>query len=133
MNDAPARPPRPAEYALWRLAVESSPPRARARDQQADRLGLDLQKALLLPLVSLDPDPEDLPAALDSIIQNLGPQSGPARGLARLILDDWHACLQAPVFWTWILQEACARSQGPTPAHDPTPRLHARSPRAETP
>src|SRR5205823_13402942 len=55
---------RPRDLALLLLASGDLRPRKRARDQQADRVGLDLKHRILQRLAALDPEPEALEAAL---------------------------------------------------------------------
>jgi hypothetical protein len=70
-------PTRPRELALLLLAASGRPPRERARDQQADRAGMQLRQQILERLIELDPDVEQLEATLLRIVDEMGPPSGP--------------------------------------------------------
>jgi hypothetical protein len=117
---------RPRDLALLLLAAPDEPPRARARDQQADRAGGALRRCILDRIAALDPEPEAFEAALASIIQEFGEPTGPTRSLCALILGEWTACQAAPDAWAWLLAEAVAGTdreprqgkgrRGPAPA-----------------
>jgi hypothetical protein len=113
-------PPRPADFARLRLAATGAPPRQRARDQQADLAGLDLERKILNHLVVLDPESHEFEAALSRIIDAIGEPSGPVRSLCALIRDDWHAFQSAPAAWGWLLSEALAGGE-------PSPRKRRRA------
>jgi hypothetical protein len=100
MSD-PIDPLRPRDLALLLLASGEVAPRQRARDQQADLTGLELKQRLLNELVALDPEPEDLPAALMKAIENLGPPTGPTRSLALAFLEEWQVAIGTP---EWVDQ-----------------------------
>ena len=87
-------------------------PRQRARDQQADLTGMALKREVLLRLTALDPEPDELDAALAQIIQALGEPSGPTRGICLNIRYDWDAACQSPEFLAWLLDEALRASSG---------------------
>jgi hypothetical protein len=70
---------RPRDFALLLLASRDLRPRQRARDQQADRAGLDLKRRMLDDLAGLDPEPAELEATLLRIALRADPPSGPAR------------------------------------------------------
>ncbi len=72
---------RPGDFARILLAASGSPPRARARDQQADLAGEALRQRVLNRLIVLDPDPEDLEAALLAVISEFREPAGPTRGV----------------------------------------------------
>ena len=74
---------RPGDFARILLAASGSPPRARARDQQADVAGEALRQRVLNRLIVLDPDPEELEAALLAVIIEFGEPAGPTRGVCR--------------------------------------------------
>ena len=59
--------PRPRDLAILLLSADSIPPRQRARDQRADRAGIQLRRKLLERLIALDPEPEQLDAALAEV------------------------------------------------------------------
>jgi hypothetical protein len=118
---------RPRDLALLLLATSNEPPRARARDQQADRAGGALRRRVLDRLVLEDPEPEVLEAALAAIVAAFGEPSGPTRGVCSMIRQEWAESRLAPGYWTWLLSEAVAqgdrdrgarrrRSDGPDPA-----------------
>src|SRR5689334_7868276 len=80
---------RPRDLALLLLASAEVLPRQRARDQQADRAGLELKRRLLDRLAALDPEPAELEAALMQVVDELGPPTGPTRALAVMLKEDW--------------------------------------------
>jgi hypothetical protein len=87
---------RPRDFALLLLASGDATPRARARDQQADRAGLDLKRQLLTVLVALDPEPDDAEAALAEAVERMGPPPGPPRAVAVALLDEWRLAQVTP-------------------------------------
>ena len=99
-------PLRPHDLALLFLSSGDVLPRKRARDQQADRAGLELRQRLLNELVSLDPEPDDLEAALLQIVENMGPPTGPTRSLALAFLEEWQTAIVTPEWVTHLLTEA---------------------------
>src|SRR4051812_30498805 len=113
-----ARPPevanpgghRPRDLAVLLLAGSDGPPRARARDQQADRTGGALHRRILERIAALDPEPGEFVAALAEIVAELGEPTGRTRSLCALILDEWLACRDSPDAWAWLLAEAVAES-----------------------
>ncbi len=106
---------RPRDLALLFLATRDEAPRQRARDQQADRLGLDLRRRVLDRLAALDPEPEEMEMALSSIVSEFGEPSGPTRGVCLAILQDWNSAKIGPEFWPWLLQEAIESSRDREP------------------
>jgi hypothetical protein len=100
----------PRDLALLLLATRDVVPRQRARDQQADRAGLDLQRRLLDRLAALDPAPSDLEAALMQIVDELGPPTGPTRALAVALKRDWELACTDALFLQHLLEEAARRS-----------------------
>jgi hypothetical protein len=92
--------------ALLLLSSGDLLPRKRARDQQADRAGLELKRRMLNRLVALDPEPEELESALMRIVEELGPPSGPSRALALTIREDWQAACSSSEFVAHLLGEA---------------------------
>jgi hypothetical protein len=96
---------RPHDFALLLLASGDLAPRQRARDQQADRAGLQLKRRLLEALVALDPEPEDLEAALLQIVEELEPPTGPTRSLAAALYEEWTAAAAAPAWVGHLLSE----------------------------
>ncbi|HKI33063.1 MAG TPA: hypothetical protein VKA46_14525 [Gemmataceae bacterium] len=92
---------RPRDLALLLLASGDLLPRQRARDQQADRAGLDLKRRILDRLAVLDPEPAELEAALFRIVEEIGPPAGPTRAVAAVVRDEWLAACSSP---EWVLQ-----------------------------
>jgi hypothetical protein len=111
-DDAAPAPLRPRDFALLLLSSGDVLPRQRARDQQADRAGLNLKRRVLGALVGLDPEPEDLEAALLGIIEELGPPTGPTRAVALALLEEWQAACATPAWTAHLLAEA-VRGPGP--------------------
>jgi hypothetical protein len=107
MSDEPLR---PRDLALLLLASGDLWPRQRARDQQADRAGLQLERTLLEQLAALDPEPEDLETALAGIVHDLGPPTGPTRAVAATIRDEWRAAQASPEWVSYLLDEALRES-----------------------
>jgi len=96
--------------ALLLLACGAMPPRKRARDQQADRAGLDLKRRVLEQLVALDPEPEDTERALAAIVDEFGAPTGPTRAVALSFLEEWRAACAAPALVSHLLGEALRES-----------------------
>jgi hypothetical protein len=99
-------PLRPRDFAVLLLSSGDVTPRQRARDQQADRAGLTLKRRVLNALVAHDPEPEDLEAALLSIIEELGQPSGPTRVIALTLVDEWRTASVTPEWLAQLLGEA---------------------------
>jgi hypothetical protein len=97
---------RPGNLARLLLASGDLRPRLRARDQEADRAGLDLKRQVLNRVVALDPEPEQLAATLTRIIEEIGPPTGPTRAVARSFHDDWQAACASPEWVAHLLTEA---------------------------
>jgi hypothetical protein len=106
----PSEPLRPRDLALLLLASGDVLPRKRARDQQADRAGLELKGAVLDRLVALDPEPGELEGALLRIVSEVGEPTGPTRAIAASIRDDWRAACVSPAWVAYLLGEATSRS-----------------------
>jgi hypothetical protein len=109
---------RPRDLALLLLAIGADPPRARARDQQADRAGGALRQRVLDRLAALDPEPSELDAALAAIVAEFGAPTGPTRGVCSQVRQEWDQALASPGAWAWLLAEALertARADGPDP------------------
>ena len=85
-------------------------PRQRARDQQADRAGLKLKHEVLARLSALDPEPDEIDAALAQIIEAMGEPSGPIRAICLSVRYDWDSACQSPDFVAWLLNEALRES-----------------------
>jgi hypothetical protein len=99
-----SEPLRPRDFALLLLASGDLAPRQRARDQQADRAGLDLKRRLLDALAAVDPEPDELEAVLLSLVEDLGPPTGPTRSLALALLEEWRTA--TPSWVEHLLSEA---------------------------
>jgi hypothetical protein len=87
---------RPRDLALTLLAADAGPPRARARDQQADRLGGELRRRVLDRLAAIDPEPPGIDAAFAAIIAELGAPTGPTRGVCAQIRAEWEQAFVSP-------------------------------------
>ena len=105
---ADPEPPRPRDLAVLLLASGDLLPRQRARDQQADLAGLALKKRVLEEVAALDPEPDELEAALLNIVEAMGPPTGPTRAVAVTFRDEWQA-LPANPAWIELLQTEAAR------------------------
>lgn len=103
---------RPRDLAVMLLASGDTLPRQRARDQQADRAGLDLKRRILHELLARDPEAAQLEAVLLSIVEAVGPPTGPTRALARAFLEDWQALAARPEATVYLLNQAL---RGPQP------------------
>jgi hypothetical protein len=122
---------RPSDLALFLLASGEMLPRKRARDQQADLAGLELKRRILDLLVSIDPEPDDLDAALMRIVAELGPPTGPTRAICGNIRDEWEAAALEPGFAEWLVEQALRESanpQGRTGKRGREPRNENREP-----
>jgi hypothetical protein len=97
---------RPRDFALLLLSSGAVAPRQRAREQQTDRAGLELERRLLDALVARDPEPAELEAALVGIVEELGPPTGPTRGIALALLHEWRAAGASPGWLDHLLDEA---------------------------
>jgi hypothetical protein len=97
---------RPRDLALLLLASGDLLPRKRARDQKADRAGLDLKRRMLDHIAAVDPEPDALEQALADFIEQLGPPSGPARAVAVEFREEWQAACAVPAWTAHLLQEA---------------------------
>jgi hypothetical protein len=105
-EESNATPLRPRDFALLLLAAGTAPPRKRARDQQADHAGLELKRRLLDAVAALDPEPEEMEAALFAIVEDLGPPTGPTRSMALLVLEEWQTAAATPNWTEFLLAEA---------------------------
>ncbi len=97
---------RPRDFALLLLSTGEMRPRQRARDQQADLIGLGLKRRILEQIAALDPDPPDLPVALARIATELGDPAGPARAVAVSVRDEWQMACATPAWVEQLLAEA---------------------------
>ena len=105
MSDAP-EPLRPRDFALQLLGSGALAPRQRARDQQADRAGLDLKRRILGELVARDPEAAEIEAALMEAAEAAGPPAGPARAVAVMVLEEWRMASASPAWVELLLGEA---------------------------
>lgn len=112
-SDATRQPLRPRDLALLLLGSRDLRPRQRARDQRADTTGLDLKRRVLERLAALDPEPDDVEAALLHITDELGPPSGPTRAVARMIHEEWQAASVHPEWIAQLLSEALDDRKSP--------------------
>jgi hypothetical protein len=101
----------PRDFALLLLASGDLAPRQRARDQQADRAGLDLKRRVLEALADLDPEAGDVEAALLGIVEAFGPPTGPTRAVARGVFEEWLAAVTAPELVGHLLAQALTDPQ----------------------
>lgn len=97
---------RPSDMARLLLAIGLDPPRARARDQQADLAGARLLSEVLHRLAAIDPEPAEIEETLDTIIAQIGAPTGPTRGVAALFLEEWSQALRTEGYWSWLIAEA---------------------------
>jgi hypothetical protein len=104
MRDEP--PLRPRDLALLLLASGDLLPRQRARDQQADRAGLQLKRCLLDRLASVDPEAHELEGALLRIVEEFGEPAGPTRALALSIVEEWQMACSTPEWVAQLLDQA---------------------------
>jgi hypothetical protein len=109
--DRPAEPPRPRDLALLLLASGDLLPRQRARDQQADRAGMDLKRQVLERIAALDPEPAALEGTLFEIVQEMSPPSGPVRALALDFHEEWQTACAAPDWMAYLLAEAISSNE----------------------
>ena|SRR5260370_13745460 len=105
-KESTSEPLRPSALALLLLSSGDLRPRKRARDQQADRAGLDLKRKILQRLAELDPEPHELDAALVRIVGEMGPPTGPTRAVAESVREDWQSACLAPEWVAQLLGEA---------------------------
>jgi hypothetical protein len=99
-------PLRPRDLALLLLASGDALPRQRARDQQADHAGLDLKRRVLTELLARDPEPAEMEAALMTVVEDLGPPTGPTRSIALAVLEEWRTAVSTPEWLTHLLNGA---------------------------
>jgi hypothetical protein len=102
---------RPGDFARILLAASGSPPRPRARDQQADIAGVALRQRVLNRLIVLDPDSEALEAALLAVIMEFGEPAGPTRGVCTAIHQEWEMARIQPEYWTFLVGQALQPEQ----------------------
>ena len=100
----------PRDLATMLLASGDLLPRQRARDQQADIAGGTIKRRVLERLAEIDPEPEDLGATLERIVQEIGQPAGPTRAIASGIHEEFEAARQKPELLAWLIEQAAARS-----------------------
>jgi hypothetical protein len=105
-----SQPLRPRDLALLLLSSGDLRPRKRARDQQADLIGLELKRTILQRLAALDPEPADLYAVLVRIVEETGAPTGPVRAVARVVREEWQMACAAPEWVAQLLAEAMQES-----------------------
>jgi hypothetical protein len=110
-SERPVEPLRPRDLAMLLLASGDLRPRQRARDQEADRAGLELKRRILERLAELDPDPEELAALLARIVEEMGPPTGPTRAIAVSVQEEWQAANATPEWVAYLLAEATRASE----------------------
>jgi hypothetical protein len=121
-NETPLEPLRPHDLAVLLLASGDLRPRLRARDQEADRTGLELKCRVLERLIALDPEPAELSETLARIVEEMGPPTGPTRAVALSFQEEWQAAGASPEWVALLLGEA-------TRASEEGPRRGRRNPR----
>lgn len=102
---------RPGDFARILLAASGSPPRARARDQQADLAGEALRQRVLNRLIVLDPDPDEVEAVLLAVVIEFGEPAGPTRGVCTAIHQEWEMNRIQPDYWTFLVSQAIQPEQ----------------------
>lgn len=107
---ASSEPLRPRAFALLLLASGDLAPRQRARDQQADRAGMDLKRRVLDALAARDPEAEEMEGALLAIVEDLGPPTGPTRSIALSLYEEWQTAVLSPGWVAHLLGEAVEES-----------------------
>jgi hypothetical protein len=110
---AAPEPLRPCDFALLLLASGDLAPRQRARDQQADLAGMGLKRRILDELAARDPEPQELEGALLTIVEDLGPPTGPTRSVALALLEDWRVAVATPEWVAHLLGEAVTNAERP--------------------
>jgi len=108
LSEPMPEPLRPRDFAVLLLSSGDFSPRQRARDQQADLAGMELQRRVLSALVALDPEPGELEAALLTIVEEFGPPTGPTRSIALALLEEWRATSATPACVAHLLSEGLA-------------------------
>jgi hypothetical protein len=96
--------PRPAEvcrHLLSALGATEGRRARRKRDTAPDALGLEIERALLEATIAADPAPDEF---ADWLLAQA--ETGAARSLALLILDEWRFALASPAFRAWLASGA---------------------------
>lgn len=113
----PQHPITPRDFALWLLASGAASPRQRARSQRADVAGLALKRQVLQRLIALDPEPQGLDIALQQMVAEIGPPTGPIRAVAETIRAEWDAACRDSEFTEYLLGEATLERDKRTGSH----------------
>jgi hypothetical protein len=113
MAEYPEQLLRPGDFARVLLAASGEPPRARARDQQADRIGESIRRRVLNRLAVLDPEPEALEAAMMTVVEELGEPSGSTRAVCTAISQEWEMARLSPGFWPFLIDQAMHADERP--------------------
>jgi hypothetical protein len=111
--DRADHPLRPGDFARILLAAAGDPPRARARDQQADILGEALRRRVLNGIVMLDPEPEKLESTLLTIVAELDEPAGSTRAVCTAFLQEWEMARVSPGFWPFLIGQAMRADDTP--------------------
>jgi hypothetical protein len=111
-------PVRPGDFARILVAGSGTPPRARARDRQADLAGEALRRQVLNRLIVLDPEPEDLEETLMAIVADLGEPTGPTRGICTALRQEWEMAAISPEYWSFLVGQALSNEKHRRPARD---------------
>jgi hypothetical protein len=111
--DFPEQPLRPGDFARVLLAAGGDPPRARARDQQADMIGEAIKRRVLNRLVVLDPEPEAMESALVTIVKESGEPSGSTRAVCTAVAQEWEMARISPEFWGYLIGQAMHADERP--------------------
>jgi hypothetical protein len=106
LPESPVRPLFPGDYARLVLAAAGGPPRARARDQQADVVGEGLRRRVLDRLAALDPEPEALESTLLAIVAELREPAGATRAVCTAIYQEWEMARENPGFLSFLIAQA---------------------------
>ena len=77
-----------------------------SRVGQADQAGEALRKDVLNRLIRLDPEPEELEAALLAVVAELGEPTGPTRAVGLTIQQEWEMVVSNPSYWSFLVREA---------------------------
>ena len=101
---------RPRDFAMLLLASGDLAPRQRARDQQADRAGMELKRRVLDAVAARDPEADELEGVLLDIVEELGPPTGPTRSVALAVYEEWQTAVLSPGFVAHLLGEAIQES-----------------------
>jgi hypothetical protein len=102
---------RPRDLAQLLLSSGELLPRPRLRNQSPDFAGLELKRRLLQRITEIDPESDQLDATLASLIEELGPPSGPIRALAVSFRDEWQGLASNPDWLKQLSDEAAQETE----------------------